>query len=196
MKKLKSTQNLIDLNYKALSNAGTWFLGRLQTERGKERVFDGLEGAVVTGQKQFSRQYFDKVLSGLGKRIFLMNDVHEGAPVVFKTRWEMSYLRGPLTREQIKLLVEPIKKGRQELGIMPKPTIIQTSTTVASPAELTITGSKPLVPANIREYFMPFEKPMQQHENFAYQPMLIGAARIQYSLCKKREFTPQWKRCS
>ncbi|MEM2108011.1 MAG: ATP-binding protein, partial [Candidatus Bathyarchaeia archaeon] len=150
----------------------------------KERVLDGLEGAAVTGQKQFSRQYFDKVLSGLGKRIFLMNDVHEDAPVVFETRWAMSYLRGPLTREQIKLLVEPIKKQRQESGIMPKPTTIQTST-VAAQAELTITRSKPLLPANIREYFMPFEKPMQQHENFAYQPMLIGAARIQYSLQKE-----------
>lgn len=108
-----ATQNPIDLDYKALSNAGTWFLGRLQTERDKERVLDGLEVAAVAGQKQFSRQNFDKILSGLGNRIFLMNDVHEDTPAVFETRWAMSYLRGPLTREQIKVLVEPIKNSRK-----------------------------------------------------------------------------------
>ena len=105
-----ATQNPIDLDYKALSNAGTWFLGRLQTERDKERVLDGLEGAAVSGQKQFNRRFFDQMLSGLGNRIFLMNNVHEDVPVVFETRWAMSYLRGPLTRDQIKILMDPTKK--------------------------------------------------------------------------------------
>jgi len=66
-----ATQNPIDLDYKALSNAGTWFLGRLQTERDKERVLEGLEGAAISSQKQFNRRAFDQILAGLGNRVFL-----------------------------------------------------------------------------------------------------------------------------
>ncbi len=74
-----ATQNPVDLDYKAISNAGTWFLGRLQTERDKARVMDGLEGASVSGQKQFDRQRLDQMLSALGNRVFLMSNVHEDA---------------------------------------------------------------------------------------------------------------------
>jgi hypothetical protein len=70
---------------------------------------DGLEGASLSGQKQFDRQSMDQMLSALGNRVFLMNNVHEDAPTIFETRWALSYLRGPLTREQIKVLVDPLK---------------------------------------------------------------------------------------
>ncbi len=97
-----STQNPVDLDYKGLSNTGTWLIGRLQTDRDKERVIEGLEGAAVgTG---FDRGRMQEILAGLGKRIFLLNNVHENAPVTFETRWAMSYLSGPLTRNQIKTL--------------------------------------------------------------------------------------------
>ena len=96
-----ATQNPVDLDYKGLSNAGTWFIGRLQTERDRGRVLDGLEGA---GGAAMDRQKMERILSQLGNRMFLMNNVHEDAPVVFETRWAMSYLRGPLTRAQIKSL--------------------------------------------------------------------------------------------
>ncbi len=99
-----ATQNPVDIDYKGLANAGTWFLGRLQTERDKARVLDGLEGAATTAGAAFDRAACDKILSGLGSRVFLMNNVHEDAPVVFQTRWTLSYLRGPLTRAQIKTL--------------------------------------------------------------------------------------------
>jgi hypothetical protein len=88
-----ATQNPVDLDYKALSNAGTWFLGRLQTERDKARVLDGLEGSALTSRGQFDRQSMDQILSALGNRVFLMNNVHEDTPAVFETRWAMSYLR-------------------------------------------------------------------------------------------------------
>ncbi len=104
-----ATQNPVDLDYKALSNAGTWFIGRLQTERDKARVLDGLEGASTSAGAQFDRQDIERVLSGLGSRVFLMNNTHEDAPVVMTTRWAMSYLRGPLTREQIRTLMAPMK---------------------------------------------------------------------------------------
>ena len=101
-----TTQNPVDLDYKGLANTGTWFLGRLQTERDKARVLDGLEGASASAHAEFDKAKIDAMLSGLSQRIFLMNNVHEDAPVVFESRWAMSYLRGPLTRDQIKKLMD------------------------------------------------------------------------------------------
>ena len=97
-----ATQNPVDLDYKGLSNTGSWFIGRLQAERDKTRVLEGLEGAAAgTG---FNRSAMEEVLAGLGQRVFLLNNVHENGPVTFQTRWALSYLRGPMTREQIKKL--------------------------------------------------------------------------------------------
>ncbi|MEQ1841256.1 MAG: DUF87 domain-containing protein, partial [Verrucomicrobiales bacterium] len=104
---LLATQNPVDLDYKALSNIGTWFLGRLQTERDKARVLDGLEGAAGSQSSRFDRGGMDEILSGLGARVFVMNNVHAGEPITFHVRWAMSYLRGPLVRDQIKALMDP-----------------------------------------------------------------------------------------
>ncbi len=103
---LLTTQNPVDLDYKGLANTGTWFLGRLQTERDKIRVLEGLESVSASAHAEFDKGKLDAMLSGLSQRIFLMNDVHEDAPVVFESRWVMSYLRGPLTRDQIKKLMD------------------------------------------------------------------------------------------
>ena len=100
-----ATQNPVDLDYKALSNAGTWFIGRLQTERDQMRVLDGLEGAMSTAGGAFDRGKLQALIAGLGKRVFLLHNVHEDGPEVFESRWAMSYLRGPLTRTQIKTLM-------------------------------------------------------------------------------------------
>ncbi|MGE0462691.1 MAG: ATP-binding protein, partial [Vicinamibacterales bacterium] len=99
-----ATQNPVDLDYKALSNCGTWMLGRLQTERDKARVLDGLEGVAASSGEGFDRAALDQLLSSLGKRIFLLHNVHEKHPVVFETRWTMSYLRGPMGRDEIRRL--------------------------------------------------------------------------------------------
>ncbi|MGD9413260.1 MAG: ATP-binding protein, partial [Desulfobacterales bacterium] len=104
-----STQNPVDLDYKGLSNTGSWFIGRLQTERDKERVLAGLEGAAAGSG--FNRGRMEEILAGLGKRVFLLNNVHENEPVTFETRWVLSYLRGPLTREQIKVLMADKKSA-------------------------------------------------------------------------------------
>ena len=100
-----ATQNPVDLDYKGLANTGTWFIGRLQTERDKARVLEGLEGASAGAGHKFDRQRMEQTLAGLGSRMFLMNNVHEDAPVVFETRWCLSYLRGPLTRAQINMFM-------------------------------------------------------------------------------------------
>ncbi|MEZ4649911.1 MAG: DUF87 domain-containing protein [Candidatus Eisenbacteria bacterium] len=111
-----STQNPVDLDYKGLSNCGTWFLGRLQTERDKMRVIDGLEGAAAANAQSFDRAQMDALLSGLGKRVFLMNNVHDTEPTLFHTRWALSYLRGPLTRQQIQVLMDPRRSSPQIAG--------------------------------------------------------------------------------
>ena len=86
-----ATQNPVDLDYKGLANTGTWFLGRLQTERDKARMLDGLEGAAAGSM---DRAETDRLLSALDKRVFLLHNVHDKAPVVFQTRWTLSYLQG------------------------------------------------------------------------------------------------------
>jgi len=96
-----ATQNPIDIDYKAISNAGTWMIGRLQTERDKSRLLDGMSSA---GGGVDIKAVGDAI-SGLGKRQFVLHDAKEAGPVVFGTRWAMSYLRGPLTRDQIGTLM-------------------------------------------------------------------------------------------
>ncbi|KUK85585.1 MAG: Uncharacterized protein XE01_1181 [Synergistales bacterium 58_81] len=98
---LLATQNPVDLDYKGISNTGTWFIGRLQTERDKARILEGLKGV---SEKGFPLPELDRMISGLGKRVFLLHNFHEDRPVLFQTRWAMSYLAGPVTREQIKTL--------------------------------------------------------------------------------------------
>ncbi|MFM8319788.1 MAG: ATP-binding protein, partial [Chloroflexota bacterium] len=92
------TQNPVDIDYKGLSNAGTWMIGKLQTERDKARLLDGLDSAMAGAM---DRSEIDRLISGLGKRVFLMQNVHNKAPLLFQTRWAMNYLAGPLSRTQI-----------------------------------------------------------------------------------------------
>ena len=107
------TQNPVDLDYKALTNAGTWMVGRLQAERDKERLLDGLESAGIG----MSRAQTDKTISGLEKRKFLLHDVHRsGGPVVFETRWARAYLRGPIALRELKKLVETVGAESPEIG--------------------------------------------------------------------------------
>ena len=96
-----ATQNPVDVDYKALSNAGTWFLGRLQTERDKMRVIEGLEGASLQAGTAFDKPQMEAALAGLKSRQFVVNNVHDDEPAFLTTRWALSYLAGPLTRDKI-----------------------------------------------------------------------------------------------
>ena len=96
-----ATQNPVDLDYKALSNAGTWFVGRLQTERDKKRLADGLASASGMG---LDAGELERTIGSLEPRVFLLHNVHDAAPVLFQSRWCLSYLAGPMTREQIRAL--------------------------------------------------------------------------------------------
>jgi len=105
-----ATQNPVDLDYKGLTNAGTWFIGKLQTDRDKARLLDGLDSADIVGVRA-RRAYFDRLISGLEPRTFILHNVHAEQPVVFKTRWTLSYLRGPLTPNQLRVLTKPRKSN-------------------------------------------------------------------------------------
>ncbi len=172
-----ATQNPVDLDYKGLSNAGTWFLGRLQTERDKARVLEGLEGAVTGAGQRFDRNDMDRILSGLGTRIFLMHNVHEDAPETFESRWAMSYLRGPLTREQISRLMAPRK------GAAPK---LSSSAAAAAPARGAPTPSpRPVLSAEIPEHFVPVRAERPADAALIYEPMLLGVASVRVADTKR-----------
>ncbi|HEV8169105.1 MAG TPA: hypothetical protein VGP59_07150, partial [Pyrinomonadaceae bacterium] len=175
-----ATQNPVDLDYKGLANAGTWFIGRLQTERDKARMLEGLEGiATSTGQK-FDKQQMEQLLAGLDKRIFLMNNVHDDAPELFETRWAMSYLRGPLTRAQIKVLMDPLK------GTVPA------AAAPVSPAPAPVVAgksAKPVLAPEITQYYLPVRS--SGGGTLTYTPMLLGATEIHYSSSKAVDVTQQ-----
>lgn len=112
------TQNPVDLDYKGLTNAGTWFIGKLQAERDKERVLAGLKGAISEMGGNANVDY-DRLITQLGSRIFLMHNVHADGPVVFNTRWAQSYLRGPLTRPQVSELMREKKATMATVAASP-----------------------------------------------------------------------------
>ncbi|MCI0711934.1 MAG: DUF87 domain-containing protein [Chloroflexi bacterium] len=108
-----ATQNPGDLDYKGLSNAGTWFIGRLQTENDKKKVLDGLATA-STAENQLDLATLDALISSVDPRVFVMNNVHNNTgPILIHTRWAMSYLRGPLTRDQIFNLMQSRRQQMQ-----------------------------------------------------------------------------------
>ena len=163
-----ATQNPVDLDYKGLANTGTWFLGRLQTERDKARVLEGLEGAAASASQKFDRGKMEQTLAGLGSRVFLLNNVHEDAPVVFESRWAMSYLRGPLTRAQIKTLMDPVRGAARA----PEPKKPSASAVAASPG-----GARPVLPPGLSQLFLPTRG---SGGDLVYHPALLGEAEIFY----------------
>lgn len=174
-----ATQNPVDLDYKGLANTGTWFIGRLQTERDKARVLEGLEGASASAGKKFDKGRMEHTLAGLGNRIFLMNNVHEDEPVIFETRWCLSYLRGPLTRTQIKALMEPVKRaGPGGSGIggyqQAESSLPRYPSTPVSPA------SRPILPPDVPQHFVPLRGSQPEGSALVYAPMLLGAAQVRF----------------
>lgn len=175
-----ATQNPVDLDYKGLANTGTWFLGRLQTERDKLRVLDGLEGASTQAGSAFDRAATEKILSGLGQRIFLMNNVHEQQPVVFETRWAMSYLCGPLTRAKLQRLTERVGSVREEVAVTAKAE--ESPPPKISPIALDPSSEgQELIPENVGQSFAPLTRQLGPSERLIYRPALWGLARLYYS---------------
>lgn len=164
-----ATQNPVDLDYRGLSNTGTWCIGRLQTERDKARVMDGLEG--VSDGGKFDRQGMERTIAGLGKRRFLLHNVHEDEAVVFNTRWVMSYLAGPLTRDQIKALTADSKRALEPAARAVEP----------SKNDAAVVSGAPVLPPSIKQYFVP-----ANGGDLTYFPRLIAVTDIAYSNSRYR----------
>jgi DNA helicase HerA-like ATPase len=198
-----ATQNPVDLDYKALSNAGTWFIGRMQADRDKQRLLDGLEGVQV-GENGPSRSDLDRMISAVQSRVFILHNVHEDRPVVFNTRWAMSYLRGPLTRPQVQQLmagqappVEPTAAAQAVPG--PKP--------VRAPESAELHGRVlPQLPSSVSQVFLPVRIPSRsavkklsgdlrepvraqdiQEPSLVYEPALLGMAQVRFAHTKSRQ---------
>jgi hypothetical protein len=168
-----ATQNPVDLDYKGLSNIGTWFLGRLQTERDKGRVLDGLEGAAAGS---VDRATVDNLLSALPKRVFLLHNVHEERLVTFHTRWTMSYLRGPLSRDQIRSLMA--NRGTAAASAQASGAAAA-SAAPRAPASKGQSDQLPVLPPGIQQFFIP--RPSPSGKPVVYSPVVLGAARIGFS---------------
>ncbi|MFN2105952.1 MAG: hypothetical protein ACK2UJ_13825 [Candidatus Promineifilaceae bacterium] len=204
---LLATQNPVDVDYKALSNAGTWFIGRLATARDKDRLLDGLAGAAGGGP---DRKTLSDAISSLGKRVFVARNVHEKESVLFQTRWAMNYLAGPMTRIQIpamNALAGAQATSSEEAG-KPKQQKTAADTAVAPAAvvpetageigDLPGTRTRPPLPKGAGEIFIaPTLEPEEavaragrslplnaSVAGLLYQPVLFGQASVLYNARK------------
>lgn len=178
-----ATQNPVDLDYKGLANIGTWFLGRLQTDRDKQRLLDGLEGAAVSQGSSFDRAALDQTLAALGNRIFLLHNVHEEGASLFESRWAMSYLRGPMTRDQIKAVMQ-VRRAIPAMDATvtnAPPPVRPSAAPVASPIS---PASPPTLPPAIPQYFVPARG--RTGQSLVYLPILLGAAAVRFADAKAR----------
>jgi DNA helicase HerA-like ATPase len=155
-----ATQNPVDLDYKGLGNTGTWLIGRLQTERDRDRLLDGLTTAMAGGGPD--RAELARLLGALTQRVFLMRNVHDDAPVLLKSRWALSYLRGPLTPAEISRLMGP-RKGAGS----------SRAEAVASPPG----SGRPALPAGVEELFLPVTG---KAHGTTYLPRVLGTAKLHF----------------
>jgi len=180
-----ATQNPVDLDYKGLSNCGTWFIGRLQTDRDKARLIEGLEGAAAAMGGSANREKLDQLLSSLKSRVFLMSNVHRGALEVFETRWALSYLSGPMTRAQIKTLMD----AKRSAAPPPPPAAAGT----AARKSVSAGAPRPVLPPEIEQHFLP----VRTTSAVAYEPVLVGVAQVRFTDTKNKiDFTREVKFCT
>lgn len=155
------TQNPVDLDYKGLSNCGTWLIGRLQTARDKLRVTEGLAAA---SNGEIDAKEIDKLMSEIGNRVFIMRSIYEKEPILFQTRWALSYLRGPLTLAQIELLTRDSKPESKEVPI-------------SNSSGMDKAEARPLISVNIPQYFI---HPSQNESEVYYRPFIVGFSKLHF----------------
>ncbi len=209
------TQNPVDIDYKGLTNAGTWFIGKLQAERDKARVLQGLQSAISEAGGGGKDVDFDSLLSRLGSRVFLLHNVHEDEPVVFHTRWAMSYLRGPLTRLQVEQLMAGRKQAapsRAPDRPRARPAVAASVQAAAEEEDPTPPGYLPTPPAaapNVPQKFLPLaldeRAAIRQLEEdspraldvrrvqLVYEPALVAAASVRF-VDRKRKIDEQTRK--
>jgi len=199
-----TTQNPVDLDYKGLTNAGTWMIGKLQTDRDKMRVLEGMESASASAGQMTDRGYLDKLISSLESRVFILHNVHADAPQVFMTRWAMAYLRGPLTKPQVKALMDPVRARFVPSAPSPAAAVAGAAAAVSpmpsavGPARsASLQKQPPTLEAGVTQVFLPAEvSPQEALQKFSatavrpltlkssalrYAPMALGHARVRFT---------------
>jgi hypothetical protein len=191
-----TSQNPVDLDYKALSNAGTWMIGRLQTDQDKQRLMDGLQSA----SGSIDRNEADKLLSNLGKRVFVLHNVHSKGLTVFNTRWAMNYLAGPMTRNQLSAMNALVGASLSTVnGVFDKPVENASANSVStSPSQISsateASSKRPVLPSGIDEFFLPNSLTLENAarisqislnsqaklEKIVYHPTLLAQAEVRY----------------
>lgn len=205
-----TTQNPVDLDYKGLTNTGTWFIGRLQTDRDKSRLLDGLESVSAESGAGFNRGEMDTLISSLGSRVFLLHNVHEEHPVLFQTRWAMSYLRGPLTRDQVRKLKDespseiPVLQARQ--SPTPEAAAAAPEPPRAETAPEGMSAVPPPLSPGMKQVFIPPQITTGQaisearvvgdaEARLVYEPALLAMAKISFiKRNQKVNFSEVWER--
>ncbi len=162
------TQNPVDLDYKGLSNCGTWFIGKLQTERDKSRVIEGLN---VASNGEIDAKALDKMIAMTGNRTFIMRSIYEKDPVLFQTRWTLSFLRGPLTLTQISQLTDK-----------PSESLHERSAPVEE-KQSSVSSSEPSVPSGINVFFARLG---QTKSPVKYEPRLAAIAKLHFVDAKNK----------
>jgi hypothetical protein len=202
-----TTQNPADLDYKGLTNAGTWFIGRLQAERDKARLLDGLESASAEAGSALNRAQIDRIISGLGSRVFLLHNVHDAGPMTFQTRWAMSYLRGPLTRMQVRDLMakqgppatsseRPAAASTTHAYAAGAPAPAAPTPATEAPPALPYATNPPVLPSGVQQVFLPLrqgaagaERSVEERagtrievtgRHVLYRPALLGMGRVHF----------------
>ncbi|KLE01239.1 ATP-binding protein [Aliarcobacter butzleri] len=161
-----STQNPVDIDYKGLANIGTWFIGRLQTKQDKEKVIDGLSSA---NEGNLNKDEVMNLISNLEKRNFILKNINEDGIKIFETRWALSYLKGPISKDGIKKLMSEKKKQN-----IPTQKVENENQTTQINIEKGI--PKPIITSNLTEKYL------YSSQNSAYylQPYLICSCDIHY----------------
>jgi len=189
------TQNPVDIDYKGLTNAGTWLIGKLQTERDKARVLEGLKSAISEVGGSGENIDYDEIISRLDSRVFLLHNVHEDEPYIFYTRWAMSYLRGPLTRPQVRKLMSTKKQIQQETspGLFTQDLIIKEK--IGPTNSEGLQNNEPVLDPSITQVYLPLDIYEQEAINLlkrknpgikikavqqVYKPMILGNASVRY----------------
>lgn len=174
------SQNPVDIDYKALSNAGTWFIGRLQTERDRDRLLDGLSDSFAGGEGALNIKQLHELIPSLGKRRFVAHNVHEGAPQVFETRWALSYLAGPLSRTQLRKLVRPAPASHDDgLETAGSASSGETPADVRAAADSPApqdgaSVAPPVIAPEIPLHFLPINVEKPAGAELLYRPMVLA----------------------
>ena len=159
-----STQNPVDLDYKGLSNIGTWFIGRLQTRQDIEKVIEGLSGKLGNAM---SKERISSLLASLPGRTFFLKSAHRPDISLFTTRWVLSYLKGPLGRDEIARLSQA-KKALTPQADAPNKAPQTAPTSSGQP-------SAPLLPKAVIQRF-----DLPAGDTPTYAPYLAAVATVRY----------------